>query len=228
MLHERFENFDGAHDAEKFPETFDALVVLGGGLHRPLDVRKSHHARLTLESKMRALAAGEMFQSGLVKKIIFSGGATAGKEFGSEANLMRAYLKKKFPEVPEDAVLLEEESFDTPENAEKVKEMLQQHGIGSFALLTNAFHLARAQKLFELQGLTVRGFPAEELLRSRGSRSHDASHISPHYQRFVDKYLGSKHQKLALVKEAILRTLLIIDANGNIPRFFTSRSRKRA
>jgi len=208
-------------------EKFDALVVLGRIWRPSKDTAKERGIHVSLEGKMRTLAAGEMWRAGLTDKIIFSGGKTGGKEWPSEAESMAEYLKKKFPEIPEEAIIMEKESFDTPENAEKVKRILETYGINKIALETSGFHLKRSVKLFEDQGLNVTGFPAEELLEKRisGVRAQKAS--SANYEKFVKKFLGSKRQKWENIKEAILRNLLIIDAKGKIPRILTSQIRHK-
>ena len=186
---------------------------------------RGHH--LSLEGKMRTLAAGEIYRNGLAEKIIFSGGKTAGKEWPSEAESMTKYLKKKFPEIPDEVIIIEGESFDTPENAEKVKELLEKYGINKIALTTSGFRLERSRILFENEGLEVRGFPAEEFLQKRTSVIRASGSQLSNYETFVENYMGSKKQKWENIKEAILRGLLIIDAKGRIPRIATSIIRKK-
>lgn len=212
---------------EGLPEKFDALVVLGRIWRPPEGATIERGIHVSLEGKMRTLAAGEMYRAGLTDKIIFSGGKTGGKEWPSEAESMAEYLKKKFPEIPNEAIIMESESFDTPENAEKVKAILEKYGINKIALETSGFHLKRSVKLFENQGLKVAGFPAEEFLEKRTSGVRSQKSSPANYEKFVEKFLGSKRQKWENIKEAILRNLLIIDSKGRIPRILTSKIRHK-
>ena len=221
------ENKESFELKEGLPEKFDALVVLGRAWRPSADTTKEQGHHLSMEGKMRTLAAGEMYKAGLTGKIIFSGGKTAGKEWPSEAESMAKYLKKKFPEISDEVLIMEKESFDTPENAEKVKALLEKYGINKIAVTTNGFHLERSRALFKNQGLEVCGFPAEEFLQKRISTVRDSKSQPSNYQKFVETYLGSKRQKLENIKEAILRSLLIIDAKGQIPRIISSRIRKK-
>jgi len=58
--------------------------------------------------------------------------------------------------VPESAILIEEKSRTTYENAVQTKAML---GSGRILLVTAAYHLPRAVRLFEKQGFVVTPFP---------------------------------------------------------------------
>ncbi len=55
-------------------------------------------------------------------------------------------------------IWVEDRSSDTAENAAYSAAILKQHGITNIALVSQAWHLPRASKLFEQQGLTV--YPA--------------------------------------------------------------------
>jgi len=202
---------------ETLPEKVEAVIVLGKNwrAYPPKNASEEWQLHLSIESKMSALAAGEMFKEGLTDKIIFSGGRTAGKDRSSEAKAMWDYLKKKYPDIPDKIIALEEESLDTAGNAEEVLKILQQYNIQDVALMTAGFHLPRAKKLFKEFGIETQGVPSEELLKKR----------SKHYERFVEKYLESGQVKTKGIKEMILRTLLFIDAKGKLPRLLTKKFR---
>lgn len=102
---------------------FDALIVLGKnigvGWNRE-KIRKTPHF-LSDRSELSVFATGFLFDTGNFKQIIFSGGKTAGADYPSEAKAMKDFLLKEFPEIPEEKIILEENSFDTIENAIEVK-----------------------------------------------------------------------------------------------------------
>jgi len=47
-----------------------------------------------------------------------------------------------------------------------------------------------------------------------------------HYEKFVENYLKSGRVKKEKIKEAVLRSLLVIDSKGKIPRIITKRRGK--
>jgi len=71
--------------------------------------------------------------------------------------------------VPNAAVVRERCSFSTRENAEYVARLLARRGVDDVALVTSAWHMARAAALFRAQGLRVREVPAEDA-RVKGVR----------------------------------------------------------
>lgn len=198
-----------------------ALVVLGSEFRSDIPKKSGHELRpnaLGLEAKIRALAAGEMLQNETVEKVIFSGGQTAGAAYPSQAAAMWEYLKKRYPHVQEDHIILEEGSIDTVENAKKIADLLDQYGLDNvILLLTSEWHLKRAQKIFENQGIETEPLSAEELLASRGQKG---SAREP-YKEFLRSYRSSSRVKIEKMKEAILRALLIVDPEGKIPRRIT-------
>lgn len=63
--------------------------------------------------------------------------------------------------VPVSALLLEENSRNTRENASFSARLLKERGIGRVLLVTSALHMPRALKLFSEQGLQVEAGPAD-------------------------------------------------------------------
>src|SRR3989338_3187317 len=202
----------------ELPDKFQAVIVLGKDWREyPPEIPppETWKLRQSLESKMSTIAAGEMYKSGLTDKIIFTTGNSPGEKWQPEAETMKQLLQKKYPDIPDEDIIVEGESIDTFENAERVAPILEKHGFQNVALLTVGFHLERAEKIFENMGISVHGFPSEEILKKR----------SPHYKKFVERFLSSGRVKKEKIKEAILRGLLVIDTKGKIPRAYTKRTR---
>ena len=206
-----------SENVEGLPEKFQAVVVLGKNWRErpPKNTQGKWKLHLSIESKMSAIAAGEMYTSGLATKILFSGGRTVGADWPSEAGAMQEFLKKKYPDIPDDDIMLEEEAIDTIDSAERVDRILQEHGFQDIALLTVGFHISRSEKIFQDRGIAVHGLPSEEMLKKR----------SLHYEQFVGNFLASKRVRMEQWKEKILRGLLVIDTKGKIPRMVTQRIR---
>lgn len=170
--------------------------------------------RLSIESKLTALAAGEMYRRGEVTQIIFSSGATAGSGFPSEAKAMAEYLFAHCPEVPRSVVRLEERSIDTAGNAEEIARMGYAHNaLDLIYLLSVRFHFPRAAKLFEEYGVHVVPRYSEEILDKRSS----------HHRRLVRSYKRSLRYRFEELKEVILRLerVLLCDFDGRLLRKVT-------
>lgn len=169
-----------------------------------------------MESKMGVLAAVEVLKRGFAGKIILSGGHTAGTEYASEADAMREYLERKFPGATDDRICLEQKSLDTAGNAEAVRALVG--AATRIALLTGKAHLPRAIRLFHAYGVRVVGVSAETELERR----------SHHYHRLVGKFRLSCRTLAGVVKEALLLTVLLVDAKGKLSQLIATRLRSSA
>ena len=152
------------------PPTADAAVLLTG----ITQVDKSPHDRVYLgPGADRLTNALWLYRAGRVRRIIISGGsgavlATAHTEAADLATLLR------LAGVPARAILLEEKSRNTRENALFTKALLAAHpDIKSLVLVTSAFHQRRALGCFQKVGLHPVSFPA-------GFRTSDRS-ATPDY-----------------------------------------------
>lgn len=136
-----------------------AIVILGGGKnnHAPEYGGTDTVNKWTLER----LRYGAYLQQRTGKPILVTGGAPYGGR--PEADAMAEALKQSFHAK---TVWVESQSKDTAENAAYSANILKQHGITRIALVSQAWHLPRAIKNFEQQGLTVSpaptGYTAEE------------------------------------------------------------------
>lgn len=96
------------------------------------------------------------------KPILVTGGAPFGGR--PEADAMAESLKQDFNAK---TIWIEDQSNDTAENAVYSARILKQHGVSKIALVSQAWHTARAVTLFEQQGLKVypapTGFTREEI-----------------------------------------------------------------
>jgi len=156
----------------KIPQKLDALIVLGMNIGldwTPDDIRKQKF-HLSPRSRTNVLASGILFKAGVSDRIIFSGGRTAGKNTPSEAEAMKKHLLRIFPSIPENAIILEENSLSTSTNAEEVKRIMEQQGLKEVGLVSAGFHLKRAKYLFKQAGISLdphNVLAAEEILRQR-------------------------------------------------------------
>lgn len=205
---------------EPLPGPMDALVVLGKNISEgigdsPEDIRASR-SKLSLESEINAIAAGMLYSTGACRKIIFSTGHTAGPEVPSEARAMKDYMLRHFPDISEEAVILEEESINTKQNAQEVSKIVGKHQFEHVGLLTVGYHLPRSFNEFQRAGVEVeQKFAAEDVLQLRSRR----------HQELIDRWHQSELVRKETNKERIARLLLKIDPSGRLIDAITSRTR---
>lgn len=127
----------------------DAAIVLGAGVN---GTRPS----LTLKSRLDAAVDYAAENPGI--PIVLSGGKGYGENI-TEAECMRRYLTEHG--VDENRLLLEEAATNTAENFSFSKNILEQHGYETaeitVAVISNDFHLCRAELLAKREGLRVTG-----------------------------------------------------------------------
>ena len=150
----------------------DAIVVLGGGSYAWL-----HRAEVRLEDldNSRLATGARAWFSGRAPVVILSGGR--GGNGRSEAALMAAAIARVG--VPASAVMLEERSRDTHDNALFTAELARQHDIRRVLLVTSSLHMPRASYWFREAGLQVIPVPVPEPglrgnWKQRWMPSHDA------------------------------------------------------
>jgi uncharacterized SAM-binding protein YcdF (DUF218 family) len=199
------ENIDNR--LEELPDHFDAVVVLGKNWREyPKNDSNQSDLKLSIESKMSALAGAEMVRIGLTDKIILPTGKTAGPDFPSEGEAMRDYILHKYEKIKAESILVGVESKDTHGDAEEVLKIIEQNQLKSLALLTVDFHLDRSKKIFENHGISAYPFTSEELLLQR----------APHYQKFIADFQKSSRVKSEEIKEWLLKHFLILDPKGKM------------
>src|SRR5699024_72130 len=131
----------------------DAIVVLGGGREPYADEWGSHEVSVQAMQRVR-YAATLAQHTGL--PVLASGGLHHGKIAPSEAALMAEVLSQDY-RLP--AILLEEQSRTTWENAIYSAAMLKPLGKQRILLGTHAWHMQRSVWSYEQQGFTVTAAP---------------------------------------------------------------------
>ena len=159
------------------PETVaaDAIVVLAGGVREATDPRR--RPVLAEGSIVRTLCAARLYHAGSPRPVIVSGGSPSGPPLA--APLMAELLVVLG--VPEDDVVVEEQSRDTYENARESARLLQAHGLTRPALVTEASHMPRSVRAFRAQGVAV--IPA--------GCNYRASELDQSWLRFVPSAGGA-------------------------------------
>jgi len=143
-------------------EPSEAIVVLGAGLSR--------NGRPGWALTRRSSHAADLWHQGLADTIICTGGI-ADNQSRSEADGCREVLVRNG--VPVSAILLEQNSRSTEENAIFTQEILQQNNFNSLIIVSDGYHLFRANYIFETLGFEnvslspvssslIRGYPTYE------------------------------------------------------------------
>lgn len=189
------------------------LVCLGKNWQQKRASRQTGIFTPSLDTARTAIACGEKYLSGEADAILFSTGHTL--EHGpSEAEAMKLQLRTQYSEdeIPDKDIFLEEESIDTPGNAEMVAKKL----LGTnkqIDLVTVRRHAFRAEKLFTSFEVPIRQvYASEDILRARGFSTENS---------FPELLCQTGD---ALV-EKVLTALLRIDPYGHLPRLITQKIR---
>lgn len=133
-----------------------ALVVLGGGVSPP----SAKSAEINLGTAAdRIWYTARLFHAGKAPLLVLSGGADPARDAFSEARAMAMVLQDLG--VPAPALLLEEASRNTRENAAFSAALLKARGIQHVLLVTSALHMPRALALFTAQGLQADPAPTD-------------------------------------------------------------------
>ena len=141
-------------------EPYDAIVVLGAGVLEPGTLRPV--TDLSPSSKNRATCGVDLYQQGYAPKLVFSGGnGHAFKDAPKDAEEMKRWAERLG--VSKDAIVGEDQSRTTYENATETKRLL---GAASIVLVTSASHLPRATALFTKQGFKVTPVPCDFLIKN--------------------------------------------------------------
>lgn len=146
-----------------------AMVVLGGSIVPP--GFKVATANLT-DAADRIRFAAQLYHAGKAPLVVLSGGSDLDISQTSEAEAIRLLLLELG--VPDSAMVLEEASRTTSDNARFSSLILRERGINKVLLVTSALHMRRAVAHFESAGIHV--YPA--------ATDHEARAVS-HWQQWL-------------------------------------------
>ncbi len=127
----------------------DVIIVLGAGLRAdntpgPALTRRVAHAAI-------------LWKSGYAPVIICSGGKP-GNRTRSEADACAELLRGD--DIPDAAIMLEDQSRSTEENVLETNLILQANGWSTAIIVSDSFHLFRAYRLFRNANMLIYPSPA--------------------------------------------------------------------
>jgi uncharacterized SAM-binding protein YcdF (DUF218 family) len=227
-IRDRLRGLFSKGESEKPKETteggkLDAIVVLSGDWKK----LKKNGDRASTESRLRAIAVGELYRAGVSDNIIITGGV-ADSQSRTIAEEMQRYLLTHFKDIPVEAVVLEEAARSTRENAQKVKEMLDRTGVQNIGVLTSRTHLKRAERIFRHFGMNVeQEFIAEDIVKER---KNSKGELSERHARFIQDYESkSPSVKSGKKRELFLKiTRALGDKGDRVGHAFATMNRTRA
>lgn len=109
----------------------------------------------------RLLHTVQLYNAGKIKKILISGGSGViiGEKIPEADQLKKVFM---YCGVPEEAIILENKSNNTAENARFSKKVIDSlHFANKFLLVTSAFHIPRAKGCFKKAGVNVDTYPVD-------------------------------------------------------------------
>lgn len=136
------------HTNIEIPNHADYIIILGARV-------KGEVPSLVLQYRIDAAAS--FLKKNKETIAIASGGQGRGEDITEAEAIKRGLLAKG---INGDRILLEDQSTDTKENIKFSKPLIPDH-LKTGLLVTNDFHLYRAQSIAKDQGLSLQGIPAE-------------------------------------------------------------------
>jgi len=136
--------------------TADVAILLGGMISGTSDDGEPSLGN----GADRALHAARLYRAGRVRYILIAAGNLPWQKIRDPEAQQVAYLLKEWG-VPPGALLIEDQSRNTFENAARSKPIWDAYGLRSGLLVTSAFHMPRALAVFRRAGFNVEPAPAD-------------------------------------------------------------------
>ncbi len=129
----------------------DVIIVLGAGVNR--------NNTPSAAQRVRTNRAADLWQQGLAPSVLCTGGLP-GYATVSEAQTCRDILLQRG--VPDSAIVLEARSRSTLENASYADAIMKARGWQTAIVVSDAYHLLRAQWIFSSAGVDSFTSPVDE------------------------------------------------------------------
>lgn len=182
-------------------EHYELGIVLGG-MTRYDPIGKKGYFNMSSD---RFIQTALLYKKGHIKKIMVCGGQNGFIRYKNftEAGFIAQNLVDLG--IPDSAILIEDRSKTTLENASFAKQIIDSTGVlkGKAALITSSFHIPRAVETFESVGIPVRPYPC--------AFSILPSSIKPGFDDFIPD-AGVMGSWSSLIKELVGRLYLKIRA----------------
>ena len=138
-------------------QSADVVVVLSG----MLGVVNSHAGPIyEWGDPDRYFAGLELLRAKKGKLILFTGGLFPWQTQQQSEGAYLAAFARRFG-VSEDQVVVTQDVQNTAQEAVAVKQYLSAHQLSRIILVTSAFHMARAERLFKNTGVSLQTYPVD-------------------------------------------------------------------
>lgn len=132
----------------------EAMIVLGGGIG---GIDRDSGFIAMGDPVERLVLAWQLYRSGKAPRLVLVGGSARSPT--PESSWMAGFLLVMG--VPETALLYEQDSLNTRQNAANTRELLERERIGRVLLVTSAFHMRRALPVFRKAGIEAHPVPTD-------------------------------------------------------------------
>lgn len=159
MSHMLFANLERSYlpkPVTEYPQA-DAIVTLGGGLQPPLPPRLYADANSASD---RYLHATRLYHAQRSPLVILSGGNVFTQKGFEGESYYAAQLIQEWG-VPASAIIIEDQSRNTYENALLTKKLLADKNLKRILLVTSALHMRRALATFRSVGIDAIPSPTD-------------------------------------------------------------------
>lgn len=147
----------------------DGIVVLSGMLTH---VASAAGPAYEWGDADRFFAGIDLYEAGKAPRLIFTGGTLPwDKVAQNEGMVLKTFAQRMG--VPEANITVSREAQNTAQEAQAVWELFASSHPPKILLVTSAFHMPRAQRLFEQQGFEVEAFPVDLRVRARAMTPMD-------------------------------------------------------
>ncbi len=136
----------------------DVILVLGAAQYNG---RPSPVLRARLDHAL------ELYRRGIAPRLLTSGGA-GGDPKHTEGEVGRQYLIKQG--VPAEAILVERAGDTTVHTLQSVAAIMRQMNLQSAVMVSDGYHIFRAKRILEHEGMIVYGSPRPSTQRRPGWR----------------------------------------------------------
>ena len=137
-------------------ETADAIVVLSG-MVKPIKVKNS--IKYEFNEKVDRIIAGiDLFKNKKAPILILTRGNLPWINGKPEGEFLKEFVIKYG--IPSESIFLTENVQNTKQEAKSIQKIFTNQDF-KIILVTSAFHMKRAQKLFEMENLDVVPFPVD-------------------------------------------------------------------
>ena len=156
----------------------DVIVVLGAGINQSMpDISGTG---VPTETTAYRLFTASMLYKNLKVPILFSGAGNSS-DVRPVKNIVIRVLKEMG--VPENKIMVEDQSRDTKDSARKIANICKKNGFKRPLLVSSAYHLKRSVYCFSRAGVDVIPFPAR-FDAWKGKKYTLLSYLPGSYNRF--------------------------------------------